>query len=64
MSEKDDSVSRRRFFGAAGKGVAVGVGAAAAAVTGVSAQAAETVESAGDYRETAHVKTVYDLSRF
>lgn len=64
MSEKDDSVSRRQFFGAAGKGVAVGAGAVVAA-TGVSAaQAAEPTVGTGDYRETTHVKTYYELARF
>lgn len=64
MSEKNDSVSRRQFFGAAAKGVAGGAGAVAAAVAGSSAQAAEPVKAAGDYRETAHVKAYYDLARF
>ncbi|MBO6837416.1 MAG: formate dehydrogenase [Alphaproteobacteria bacterium] len=64
MSDKDDSVSRRQFFGAAGKGVAVGAGAVAAAVGVAPAQAEVLTESAGDYRETAHVKTYYDLARF
>lgn len=64
MSEKDEGVSRRQFFGSAGKGAAVGLGAVAAAVTGTTASAAEPVETAGDYRETAHVKAYYDLARF
>lgn len=64
MSEKDDSVSRRAFFGTAGKSVAVGAGAVAAAVGVQPAQAAETVEVKGDYAETPHVKAYYNLARF
>ena len=64
MSEKDDSVSRRGFFGAAGKGVAVGAGAVAAAVGVQPAQAAETVQVKGDYQETPHVKAYYKFARF
>lgn len=64
MSDKDDSVSRRQFFGVAGKGAAVGAGAVAAAVGVAPAQAEETIEATGDYRETAHVKAYYDLARF
>ena len=62
--EQDAGVSRRQFFGAAGKGVAVGAGAVVAAVGVSPAQAAVPVSAAGDYRETAHVKTYYQLARF
>lgn len=64
MSEIDESVSRRAFFGAAGKGVAVGAGAVAAAVGVQPAQAAEPADRKGDYQETAHVKAYYTLARF
>ena len=64
MSDTDESVSRRRFLGGAGKSAALGLGAVAAAVTGTTASADAPVEETGDYRETAHVKTYYDLARF
>lgn len=64
MKDQDESVSRRQFFGAAGKGVAVGAGAVAAAAGMAPAQAAEAVETSGEYRETPHVKTYYELARF
>jgi nitrous oxide reductase len=56
-----ESVSRRGFFGTAGKGLAVGVGAAVTAATGAEA-AVEAPEGDG-YRETRHVKTYYELAR-
>lgn len=59
---EEDGVSRRSFFSAVGKGVAGGMGAVAVAASG-SSQAAEA-PSTGDYRETDHVKKVYELSRF
>ncbi|MDF1748942.1 MAG: formate dehydrogenase [Alphaproteobacteria bacterium] len=64
QQNRDGAVSRRQFFGAATKGAAVGAGAMVAAVGVSSAQAAEPVATKGDYRETAHVKTYYELSRF
>jgi len=68
MSKKKEkaSVGRRDFFRKAG----LGVGAAGAAAVGLSAKqsaAAEPSESApgsAGYRETAHVKKYYELSRF
>ncbi len=68
MSKKKEkaSVGRRDFFRKAG----LGVGAAGAAAVGLSAKqsaAAEPAESApgsAGYRETAHVKKYYELSRF
>lgn len=61
---EEDGVTRRSFFSTVGKSVAVGVGAVAtAAAGGTAAEAAEG--PAGDlYRETDHVKKVYELSRF
>jgi hypothetical protein len=60
--KKPETVSRRGFFGTAGKGLAVGVGAAVTAASGV--QAAEEPTSSGGYRETAHVKTYYESTKF
>ena len=68
MSKKKEkaSVGRRDFFRKAG----LGVGAAGAAAVGLSAkqsEAAEPVEPASGsagYRETAHVKKYYELSKF
>ena len=58
-----DEVSRRGFFGAAGKGAALGLGAVVAAAGG--AQAAEVEHPEGrHYRATDHVKTYYDLAKF
>jgi hypothetical protein len=68
MSKKKEeaSIGRRDFFRKAG----LGAGAAGAAAVGLSAEqskAAEPVKSASGragYRETAHVKKYYELSRF
>jgi hypothetical protein len=59
------SPERRAFFRAAG----VGVGATGAIALGVSAKTADAAIDDGKradagYRETAHVKKVYALSRF
>ena len=58
-------VSRRDFFRTATLGSAAAAGAAIARGTD-EAEAAETVTSptAAGYRETALVKTYYDLARF
>lgn len=64
---KDDklkSPSRRQFIRGAGTGV---VGAAAVGLAIPSANAIEPDKgdhTAGDYRETDHVKTAYRLARF
>ncbi len=58
-----EELSRRQFFGTAGKGVAASVGAVATVAAG-GAQAAESPQREGGYRESAHVKTYYDLARF
>ena len=60
--KKPETVSRRGFFGTAGKGLAVGVGAAVTVASGV--QATEDPPSSGGYRETAHVKTYYESTKF
>ncbi len=66
--KKDEALKspkRRAFFAAAG----VGAGAAGAVALGVSTKSADAAvaddkrDDAG-YRETAHVKRVYALSRF
>ncbi|MCW2236086.1 formate dehydrogenase [Azospirillum canadense] len=63
--KKDKStLARRDLFRAAG----MGVGALGAAAVGVSA-GAEPAQAAAEgtsqgYRETDHVRTVYELSRF
>ncbi len=60
------SIGRRDFFRKAGLGAGA-VSAAAAGLAAGTARAAEpsakTSEAAG-YRETAHVKKYYELSRF
>ena len=63
MAKKEESVEARRdFLKLASLGTVLG-GAAIAA--GGSAQAAETLEETGSgYRETAHVKSFYDTTRF
>ncbi len=58
-----EEVSRRDFFGAAGKGAAIGLGTVVAAASG--AQAAEIDESGNQhYRESEHVKTYYTSAKF
>jgi len=63
MAKKEKSVEARRdFLKLASLGTVLG-GAAIAA--GGSAQAAEALDEAGNgYRETSHVKTYYDSTRF
>ena len=63
MKEKThEKVDRRGFFGSAGKGLALGVGAVVTAATGAEA-AVEDAEGEG-YRETRHIKTYYETTRF
>lgn len=62
-TQSKEEVSRRAFFGAAGKGAAIGLGAVVAAASG--AQAAEVEAPGGQhYRETDHVKTYYKSAKF
>ena len=64
MADKaKEEVSRRGFFGAAGKGAAVGLGAVVAATSGARAEEAEAVDG-GHYRKSDHVKTFYATARF
>lgn len=61
--KKDKAVaSRRRFFKIASLGSVAG-GVAIAAGAGIDGAEAAEPEGSG-YRETDHVKTVYDLARF
>lgn len=62
QDKKPEKLSRRGFFGTATKGLAVGVGAAVTTATG--AQAEEDTAATGGYRETAHIKTYYDSTKF
>jgi nitrous oxide reductase len=63
--EKQTGVSRRAFFRTAAIGSAAAAGAAVVGGTD-EAEAAEapTSPSAAGYRETAHVKTYYELAKF
>ena len=68
MSKKKEetSVGRRDFFRKAGLGVGA-AGAAAvglAAKPGAAAEPSKTAPGSAGYRETAHVKKYYELSRF
>ncbi len=66
MSKKETTaIDRRGFFRKASLGVGV-AGAAAAGLSTSKAEAAEPVADASNgagYRETAHVKKFYQLSR-
>jgi hypothetical protein len=63
VSEKSkEKVDRRRFFASVGKGVALGAGALAA-TAGVAEAAVEPAEGES-YRESEHVKTYYETTRF
>jgi hypothetical protein len=63
MARKEKRAENRRgFLKLAGLGTVVG---GAALATGKTVQAAEPVDkSTGGYRETPHVKTYYELTRF
>ncbi len=64
-TDEKTGVSRRDFFRTATLGSAAAAGAVIALGT-EEAEAAETVTSptAAGYRETAHVRTYYDLAKF
>ena len=62
-TQSKEEVSRRAFFGAAGKGAAIGLGAVVAAASGVQAAEVET-PSGQQYRESDHVKTYYSSAKF
>ncbi len=63
MAKKQNNAEgRREFLKLAGLGTVLG---GAALATSGTASATEAVdEAASGYRETAHVKTYYDLARF
>ncbi len=59
------SLARRDLFRVAGLGVgALGAVAAGVTVTGGTAEAAPAETVSTGYRETDHVRRVYELSRF
>ncbi len=58
---KDEKLNRREFFGRASKGAAAGI---AVAATGGAAVAAEQPTQVGTYKETAHVQTYYQSTKF
>jgi len=62
---KDQSLARRDLFRVAGLGVGA-LGAVAAGVTATSgtAEAAPAETTSTGYRETDHVRKVYEVSRF
>jgi hypothetical protein len=64
MTERKETRSRREFL----KTVGVGAGAAGAAVVTASVEAPAEAKALPDggagYRETEHVKRVYQLARF
>jgi hypothetical protein len=67
MGKKETAaINRRDFF----RKASLGVGVAGAAAAGLSASNAKAAEPDADaskgagYRETAHVKKFYELSRF
>jgi hypothetical protein len=61
--EQEGSTTKRRDFLRLAGASTVG-GAAAAAIGATGAEAKIDDERPGGYRETAHVKKVYELSRF
>ncbi|PWC36613.1 formate dehydrogenase [Azospirillum sp. TSO35-2] len=59
------TLDRRDLFRVAGLGVgALGAAAVGATATGGTAQAAPAEPKTTGYRETDHVRKVYDVSRF
>ena len=62
---EDQALARRDFFKKAGLGIGA-AGAAAVTMVAGEGEAAEVSSSshAAGYRETAHVKTFYELARF
>ncbi len=64
MTDKEKSLPRREFFKKGG--TALGLAGAAVAYAGATktAIAATPADTSGDYQETDHVKTYYELARF
>ncbi|MEL6288424.1 MAG: twin-arginine translocation signal domain-containing protein [Pseudomonadota bacterium] len=63
-SDRPVDTDRRKFLSFAGAGAVAAGAAVAASPQAVAANAPEMDEKGGLYRETAHVKQVYDLARF
>jgi hypothetical protein len=61
--QEGKSTRRRDFLKLAGAGTLGGAAAAVASAVPAAA-AVETPDGAAGYRETAHVKKVYELARF
>ncbi len=65
MKERDRrSVPRRDFLKLAGLGGVAGAVAAVSGTQGAAAAVATEGKRASGYRETAHVRKFYELSRF
>jgi hypothetical protein len=66
MKQEQEAKSGRRrdFLKLAGSGALGGAAAAAAAAVGAPAEAALEAAPKPGYRETDHVKKVYELARF
>lgn len=62
--QKATTAKRRDFLKLASVGAVSGAAAAAIGSTSTVAEAAVESKTAVGYRETAHVKQAYDLSRF
>ena len=62
---EDQALARRDFFKKAGLGIGA-AGAAAVTMVAGEGEAAEVAKSdkAAGYRDSAHVKTFYELARF
>ena len=59
-----EAPSRRAFFRTVGLGAATAAGAAAGLADGTPAEAAKRPDGSLGYRETEHVKRVYETARF
>lgn len=66
--QNQTGLDRRAFLRGAGTGAGIAAGAAAIVVTGSSASPAQAETAAptdtAGYRETAHIRRVYDLAKF
>lgn len=62
--QETEGVARRDFLRTAGVGMVAGVGAVIAGGTDEAKAEAPAPAAKGRYRETDHVRQVYDLSRF
>ena len=62
--EEASAAKRREFLKLAGLGSVTAVAGAASVVVAPAEAKAETSDRTGGYRETLHVRKVYELSRF